>query len=174
MDTFLTLARARYSARTYLDKPIGEEKLNYVLECARMAPSAANYQPWHIIVVKDEENRRKLSETYPRNWILQAPVILVLCGDHSVSWKRSDNKDHCDIDMGIIGDHITLAAADCDLATCWICNFDARKAARLLNIPAHIEPVAMFPIGYPAGTELGSERHIIRKKTDEIIHKEKF
>ena len=174
MENFLTLAKARYSVRSYQDRPVEEEKLNYVLEAGRIAPSAANYQPWHIIVVKDPENRKKLTETYPRNWLLEAPVILVICGDHSVSWKRSDTKDHCDIDIGIIGDHLTLAAADAGLGTSWICNFDARKCSRILEIPSHIEPMVYLPLGYPADSELKSERHKIRKKTDEFIHREKF
>ncbi len=174
MDKFLNLAKARYSVRSYLEKPIEEDKLQYILECGRIAPSAANYQPWHIIVVKDPAMRKKLGETYPRNWLLQAPVILVICGDHSVSWKRSDTKDHCDIDIGIIVDHMTLAATDCGLGTCWICNFDDRKCSRILNIPAHIEPMVLLPLGYPADTETKSERHKIRKKIEEIVHHEKF
>jgi len=174
MDNFLKLAKKRYSVRSYLDRPVEEEKLQYVLECGRVAPSAANYQPWHIIVVRDPETKKKLGETYPRDWFLKAPVLLVICGDHSSSWKRADNKDHCDIDAGIIGDHMTLAAADCGLGTCWICNFDARKCSRILQIPAHIEPLAYLPLGYPADSEINSARHLVRKKTEEIVHKEKF
>lgn len=64
------------------------EKLLQVLEAARYAPSACNYQPWHFIVVTDEELKNRIAETYPRDWFREAPVVIVACGDHSSSWKR--------------------------------------------------------------------------------------
>ncbi|HTX89123.1 MAG TPA: nitroreductase family protein [Bacteroidales bacterium] len=174
MENFLDLAKKRYSVRSYLDREVEQAQVDYILECGRIAPSAANYQPWHIVVVRDPEIKKKLGETYPRDWFLQAPVLLVICGDHSVSWKRADGKDHCDIDIGILCDHLTLAAAEQGLGTCWICNFDARKCSRILEIPAHIEPMVYLPLGYPADEEKNSPRHKVRKKMEEIVRRDKF
>ncbi|MCX6250981.1 MAG: nitroreductase family protein [Bacteroidetes bacterium] len=174
METFLELAKRRYSVRNYLDKPVEEEKLHYVLEAGRIAPSAANYQPWHFIVIRNSEARKMIAETYNRPWLLQAPVIIVVCGDHKIGWKRADGKDHTDIDIAITVDHMTLAAEEMELGTCWICNFNAKRAIELLNLPEHIEPIVYLPLGYPGKEPDNRDRHLIRKKPDEIIHWEKF
>lgn len=172
---FFELAINRYSSRKYKDTPVEEEKLIKVLEAARIAPSAVNKQPWHIIVVRDAENRKNLCKTYKRDWLKQAPVILVMCGDHSVAWKRSvDNKYHTDIDVSIATDHITLAATELGLATCWVCNFDVKKCAGLFGLPEHIEPIALIPLGYPAD-EPDLTRHTSKRKSlREIVHWETF
>lgn len=174
MKTFLDLAKERYSVRCYSEKPVEAEKLDYVLEAGRIAPSAANKQPWHIIVVKDDHNRQKMAEAYHRKWFSRAPVILVICGDHSASWKRADGKDHCDIDISIIVDHLTLAAAEQGLGTCWICNFDTSVCSRILSLPDHIEPIVLLPVGYPGEDPDDRTRHLERKMKEEIIHYEKF
>lgn len=169
MITFLELAKKRYSVRSYQNRQVEEEKLNYILECGRVAPSAANYQPWHITVVRDAELRNQLAETYNRDWFRQAPIVLVFCGDHTTGWKRSDGKDHTDIDVAIIIDHMTLAAADKGLGTCWICNFDAKACAGILNLPPSLEPVAYLSLGYPAREPEDPARHLIRKSLEEIV-----
>jgi nitroreductase len=167
--TFLELAKKRYSVRNYLSKPIEDEKLQYILECGRIAPSAANYQPWIIYVIRDESLKKRIHETYGRDWFRQAPVILVICGNHNQAWKRSDGKDHTDIDISIIVDHITLAAADVGLGTCWICNFDTKKCREILQLPEQIEPIAYLPVGYPAQSTDDNSRHLKRKDMNEII-----
>jgi len=169
MNTFLELAKSRYSVRNYLSKPVEEEKLNYILECGRIAPSAANYQPWMIHVVRDPLLKKKLGESYNREWIKQAPIILVFLGDHKQGWKRSDGKDHTDIDVAIIIDHITLAAAEQGLGTCWICNFDAIKCIKAMELPGHLEPIAYLSLGYPAVSTDQTPRHLKRKPFDEIV-----
>ena len=167
--TFLELAKKRYSVRKYSDLPVEEEKLQYILECGRVAPSAANYQPWKIYVVRDGDVRKKLDTTYSREWFVQAPVVLVFCGDHSSGWKRGDGKDHTDIDVSIIIDHITLAAAEQDLGTCWICNFDAVRCAELLQLPSNLEPIAYLSLGYQAKVPEDKARHLNRKELSEIV-----
>jgi nitroreductase len=169
MQNFLELAKSRYSVRNYLAKPVEEEKLNYLLECGRIAPSAANYQPWIIHVVREKELKKKIEETYNREWIKQAPVILVFLGDHRTGWKRGDGKDHTDIDIAIIADHITLAASEQGLGTCWICNFDAAKCRTFMNLPDYLEPIAYLSLGYPADQTDQTSRHLKRKSMEEIV-----
>ena len=82
---FLELAKRRYSVRKFHDKAVEEEKLHFVLEAGRIAPSAANFQPWHFIVVQQKKNRMKLAECYSRDWIKEAPVIIVVCGNRPVA-----------------------------------------------------------------------------------------
>jgi nitroreductase len=171
--TFLELAKKRYSVRNYDLKEIEPEKLSYILECGRIAPSAANFQPWHIVVVTSEELKKKLHETYERDWFMQAPVILVFLGDHRQGWKRGDGKDHTDIDVSIIIDHITLAAAEQGLGTCWICNFNTERCGQILNLPDHLEPIAYLPLGYPSDSTDSNVRHLKRKAIEEIVKFEK-
>jgi nitroreductase len=98
----------------------------------------------------------------------------VLCGNHSESWKRIDGKDHCDVDIAIAADHMTLAATDLGLGTCWICNFDREACAGALALPDHMEPIVILSIGYPAD-KADPERHGSKRKTLEaIVHFEKY
>lgn len=171
---FIELAKQRYSTRKYNHKPVEKEKLEYILEAGRIAPSAANYQPWYFVVVKDDTQREKMWEVYPRNWFKDAPVYVILCADHDVSWKRMDDKDHADVDIAIAADHMTLAAAELGLGTCWICNFDPDKCIEVLNLPAQIEPIVILSIGYPLD-ECNPNRHSTKRKAiDEIVRWECF
>lgn len=171
---FIEIARQRFSCRSYQNKAVDEGKLYKVLEAGRIAPSAVNNQPWHFVVIQDEENRKKICSAYKRDWLQQAPVIIVVCGDHSASWKRSDGKDHCDIDIAITVDHITLMATEQGLGTCWVCNFDKQKVIEVLNLPDNIEPMVILPLGYPTDVA-NTERHSSKRKPMEmILHKEKF
>lgn len=169
--SFLDIVKKRYSVRKYKDKPVKKEKILQVLEAARNAPSAVNYQPWHFIVLTDEELKNKIAEAYPRDWFKKAPVIIVACGDHSVSWKRQDSKDHCDIDLGIAVEHIALAAADIGLGTCWACAFDAEKCHEIMELPDNLEVVALLPMGYPDAETIPAKK---RKSIDEIVSWEHY
>lgn len=169
MKSFREIAKERYSCRSYSSKEVDNHIISEVLESARIAPSAKNLQPWRFVVATEIELREKLSGCYSASWLKAAPVIIVACGDQSASWKRSDGKDHCDIDLAIAIDHITLAATDLGLATCWICKFDVMKCAQVLNLPSNIYPVALIPLGYSAEKGNYSERHLIRKDLSEII-----
>jgi nitroreductase len=167
---FIELAKTRFSARKYNSDRVDEHKLKQILEAARVAPSAVNYQPWHFIVLTDEQQRLAVCSTYNGQWIKSAPVIIAACGDHSESWKRGDGKDHLDIDVTIAVDHITLAAAELGLATCWVCAFDAEKCKRILDLPVSFEVVALIPLGYPVVKGDTERFDTARKKLEEIVH----
>jgi nitroreductase len=146
---FLELVKSRISVRQYTSQKVEDDKIAYILECARLAPSACNFQPWHFFVIKNDNLRCQLQECYHRKWFAEAPVYIVACSDTSISWKRGfDGKDHSDIDVAIAVEHICLAAAEQGLGTCWICNFDAPKCSEILNLPEHIHPIAIIPVGY--------------------------
>ncbi|NLL51392.1 MAG: nitroreductase [Peptococcaceae bacterium] len=163
---FIEIARKRYSVRKYKDLDIEKEKILQILEAARIAPSAVNYQPWHFIVLTEKKLIEQIAEVYPAKWLAKAPVIIVACGDHSKSWKRKDGKDHCDIDLAIAIDHITLAAADLGIGSCWVCAFEAAKCHEILSLPEHLEPVALLPMGYPLEETPPAKN---RKNIDEIV-----
>jgi nitroreductase len=164
--SILDIAQKRYSVRSYLDKEVEKDKLLQVLEAGRIAPSAVNFQPIHLLVITDQKEKEKIAEAYPRDWFKKAPVIIVACGNHSKSWKRNDGKDHCDIDVAIAIDHMTLAATDLGLGTCWVCAFDAKRCHEILQLPENMEVVALLPLGYPSG-ERSSE--IKRQSMEDFV-----
>ncbi|QGY47127.1 nitroreductase [Maribellus comscasis] len=168
---FQNLIKNRFSVRSFKNTAIEPAKINMILEAGRLAPSAVNFQPWHFIVVQQTENLKKIKAIYPREWITSAPVLIIACSDHSKSWKRRlDGKDSADIDISIAVDHMTLQAVEIGLGTCWVCNFDAKKCSELFNIPEHIEPVVILPLGYPDISAPEKKR----KPLEEITHWETF
>lgn len=97
---FLELVKARHSVRSYVERPIEQSKLDYILECVRLAPSAVNFQPWKFAVVTEKNLLDAVKSTYPREWIKTAPCIIVACGNHDAAWHRKlDDKDHTDVDV---------------------------------------------------------------------------
>lgn len=168
---FNHLINQRFSVRKYKETPVEDDKLMLVLDAGRLAPSAANLQPWHFIIIREPDNLRKIKAVYHREWTKEAPVIIIVCADHSVSWKRgSDGKDFSDVDIAIAVDHMTLQAAELGIGTCWICNFNTRACTQLLDLPDHIEPLVMLPLGYPDEPVKAKQR----KSLDETVHWENF
>ena len=147
---FLELVKQRYSCRAY--KPLGveKEKLNYILECVRLAPSAVNKQPWCFRIVSKEEDKVRLQQCYNRDWFKTAPMYVVASVLHDEEWVRSDGKHHGDIDIAIAVEHLCLAATEQGLATCWVCNFDAVLCKELFNLSDNEEPAVLIPLGYAA------------------------
>lgn len=145
---FLELVKQRYSCRAY--KPLGveKEKLEYILECVRLAPSAVNKQPWCFRIVSKEEDKVRLQQCYNRDWFKTAPMYVVASVLHDEEWVRSDGKHHGDIDIAIAVEHLCLAATEQGLATCWVCNFDAVLCKELFNLPDNEEPAVLIPLGY--------------------------
>ncbi len=155
---FENLIAKRYSVRAYKKDPVEDEKLNRILEAARLAPSAANRQPYRIIVVHTEGRKKELNRIYPAEWFVQAPIVLVICGIVNAAWVRRDGKNHVDVDCAIAMDHIILAATNLGLGTCWICAFDAQEAKKVLKIPQGVEPIAFTPLGNPADSPKEKKR----------------
>jgi nitroreductase len=172
--SFINIAKNRYSCRNFLDKSISKEILEKIIEAARIAPSARNIQPWYFFVINDRNMLEKIYECYNRDWFKTAPVVIVACGNHSTSWKREDGKDHCDIDIAIAVDHITLAATDMGLGSCWVCRFDAKKCSQILNLPSYVEPIVLIPIGYPADKPDTKRHEFQRVKLSEITNWDYF
>lgn len=144
------LIEDRYSVRAFLPQTVETEKVNYVLDCARMAPSACNYQPWKFYIVTDKRTIESIHESYNREWFKSASLYIIVCKDCNTSWKRknTDNKDFGDVDAAIAAEHICLAAAETGLGTCWVCNFDPDILRKALQLPKQLEAIAIFPLGY--------------------------
>jgi nitroreductase len=141
--------RTRRSIRGYKPEPLPREKIEKVLEAARIAPSAANRQPWHFYVVTDEARRKSLAAAYGKEWCWGAPAVIVACARPGEAWKRGDEANYCWVDVAIAFDHLTLAAHAEGLGTCWVGAFKPGPLREALEIPADLEPVAMTPLGVP-------------------------
>lgn len=168
---FDDLITKRFSVRSYNNQKVSRKIILEILEAARMAPSAVNFQPWHFIVITEPERLAELQKSYPREWFKEAPVCILVCADHQLSWKRkSDGKDFADVDAAIVVDHLILKATEIGLGTCWVCNFNAEMVRNQFHLPDHIEPIAIIPLGYT--TAKAPEKS--RKLLSETVHWEQF
>jgi nitroreductase len=160
----------RKSIRRYNDSPIPKNKLLKVLEAARLAPSASNQQQWKFVVVRDADKRKQLSiAANGQPHVASAPVVIagvatnpnriMMCGVATYP-----------VDLAIAIDHMTLAAVNEGLGTCWIGAFSQDKAREVIGVPDNYLIVALLPLGFPA--EEGREK--TRKSLDEIVCYETF
>jgi nitroreductase len=147
---FSELIEKRYSVRAYKPDPVEDDKLEQVLEAARLAPTAANRQAIQFIVIHTAGREAGLRRIYEADWFVQPPLVICACGIPAQNWVRKDGKNYNDVDVAIAMDHLILAATDAGLGTCWIAAFDATAARELLNLPDDVEPIAVTPLGYPA------------------------
>ena len=86
---FSDLIKQRYSVRAYTSAPVEESKLAQVLEAVRMAPTAANRQPFQLIVARVKGRESELKRVYGRRWFIQAPLVICACGVPDEGWVRA-------------------------------------------------------------------------------------
>ena len=143
MDTFETIINRR-SVRKFQSKPVSDEDLKIIIEAGRQAPSAANRQPWHFVVVKNEDQRQKLAEACSgQTWLADAAVIIAGVGKPDVSEKWYP------VDVAIAMQNMILAATSLGYGTCWIGAFDHDRVKSVLGIPENLTVVALTPVGVP-------------------------
>jgi nitroreductase len=164
------LIKKRYSVRSYRPDAVEEEKLQQVLEAARLAPTAANRQPFQLIVIHTADREAELRRIYRREWFVQSPLILCACGIPGEGWIRMDGKPYFDVDVAIAMDHLILTATELGLGTCWIAAFDPAAAREVLGLPDGVEPIAFTPLGYPAGHPTPK----VRKPLSDLVRYERW
>jgi nitroreductase len=168
---FADLIKTRYSVRAYRPDPVEDDKLAQVLEAVRIAPSASNRQPFAIVILHTQGREDELKSIYNKDWFVQPPLVLCICGIPGEAWtRRSDRKSMCDVDAAIAMDHLTLAATDLGLGTCWIAAFEMDAARKVLGVPDDVEPLLFTPLGYP----LDSVRPKQRKSIENLVHYERW
>ncbi|MGE5586343.1 MAG: nitroreductase family protein [Bacillota bacterium] len=162
--------KERRSVRAYQDRDVAADKLERVLEAARLAPSASNRQMWKFVVVRDPDRRRLLAEAANgQSFVAQAPVVIAgvaLRTGHVMSCEVPSYA----VDLSIAMEHIALAAAAEGLGTCWIGAFSQPRAREILGVPDRYKIVALMPLGYPADSPRPKER----KTLDDIVCYEGF
>lgn len=158
--------QTRRSIRAYKSDPVSAEVLNKVLECARIAPSASNRQPWKFVVARLDSEAKKVQWTEAlrnQKFVPEVPVVIACCApDPTAKWHP--------VDVAIATDHMTLAAWELGLGTCWIGAFEEDKVKALIGAPAEVKVVCCLTLGYPAA--VGVDRG--RKAAEEVISFEKY
>ena len=152
MDIFQVI-RDRRSIRRYKETPVEAEKLEQVLEAARLAPSWKNLQCWHFLVVSSRASRARLLAAFPPDnpgyrAIATAPLSIVVCADPSASGVENGIAYYV-ADTAIAFEHLCLAAHALGLGTCWMGWFRETAVREALGIPDSIKVVGITPLGYP-------------------------
>ena len=167
---FFELIKERYSCRSFSTKKVEKKKIEKILEVAKQAPTARNFQPQRILVLTKEEQLEKLSACTQYGW--NAPVIFVIFYDKSVSYKRDkyDEKEFGDIDASIITTYMMLEATNLGLGTTWVGSFSPEKLVEVYEIPENLVPVAILPIGYPSEEATPSKLHFQRNEIEDFVY----
>ena len=176
MDVHEAISNRR-SVRSYSSKSIPAEVMERMRQALRFAPSAANNQPWHFILVQDQTLREDLAKAaHDQSFVAQAPVVVVACGFPDQASKRMGGHfNSVDIDVAIGLDHLTLAAVEEGLGTCWIGAFDEQKVKALVAAPEEVKIVALTPLGYPATSGLIRPLdESLRKPEAEVFSTDRF
>lgn len=152
MET-LKAIMGRRSIYQFKNTPVSDEDLKTILEAAMNAPSAGDGRPWHFVVIKDRQTLNALADDVDegKDLFKQARAAILLCGDESKEFLPGFYPQDC----ACAGQNIYLAAHDLGLGTVWIALWSVStriEAVRRIigNLPDHISPFALFPIGYPA------------------------
>lgn len=164
------VVQLRRSIRNYQDREIKKEKLNKVLEAARLAPSSNNRQQWKFIVVKEKDTKKKLAVAASnQSSVAQAPIVIVACATESQSIMQCGQPAYS-VDVSIAVSFIILQAWELGLGTCWIGAFDEPGVKETLGIPDNIRVVAITPLGYPAQDHSARPR----KQLEQIVSFDKY
>lgn len=161
--------KTRKSVRAYLARPVEDDKLNAVLEAARLAPSASNRQEWRFVIVRERETKKQLAAVAGgQAFVGEAPVLIVACAETDGHVMGCGQLCY-PIDVAIALDHMSLAAVELGLGSCWIGLFDEKKVKEILHIPDEIRVVELMPLGYPADPSIITKK---RLPLDRIVKNE--
>ena len=146
---FLELAKERFSVLEYADKAVEQEKIDKILDAALAAPTACNFQPQRILIINDEESRRKLRRAVPGKYAV--PLAFLVCCDRRECWTRQmDGKSSGDIDASIAATHMMMEMTDLGLGSIWVMYWDPNKMRKEFDLEEALEPVALLICGYKA------------------------
>ncbi|HHY14226.1 MAG TPA: nitroreductase family protein [Thermoanaerobacterales bacterium] len=174
----------RTSVRIYKDKEVPQSLISEILENGNLAPTAGNIQPWEFIIIKEDNKKKEIVNTTfvganmnspkTQKWMLSAPVFIAICGDKEKMYNRY-GKNGVDtllyLDCSACIENMLLTAVDLGLASCYVSGFRIDELSNVLELPPHIIPIAILPIGYSGIDE------IKRRKKEDVeskIHYETY
>lgn len=146
--SFMELASQRFSVRSFSDRAVEQEKIDLILKAAQLAPTAVNYQPQMIYLLKSEDAMRKFNRLC--RCIYGAPMVFLICSDERRTWKSQTERGYSsgEMDCSIVCMHMMLEAWEQGLGSVWVRLFDVRAVAKAFDLPDHIKPICLLPVGY--------------------------
>ncbi len=173
MEVFEAIKNRR-SIRKFTNQTVPKEMVEKLVEAARMAPTAGNAQAYQLVIVRQEEQKQRLSHAaFGQKQVQTASVVFVVCADlkkAQESYADRGQNLYCLQDTAAVTQNIILTAFSLGLGTCWIGAFKEEEVKKVLNAPEGMRPVAMIPVGYPA--ESPPQR--TRRLPAEFVHQETF
>ena len=148
--SFLELAAQRFSVRSFSDKLVEQEKIDSILKAAQLAPTAVNYQPQMIYVLKSEAAMNKINQLC--RCIYGAPMVFLICSDERKTWKSQTERGYStgEMDCSIVCTHMMLEACEQGLGSVWVRLFSVDAVAKAFDLPPYIKPICLLPVGYAA------------------------
>lgn len=160
------LIKERKSTRLFSSKEVESEKIDKLLECGRIAPTAKNNQPFKIYVVKSEEGIKKIDKCTMCRY--KSPLVFIICGDEEKSYVKDGRASYI-VDASIVTTHMMLEATNLGLGSVWIGAFDSEKLRSEFEIPSNLSPVCLLVVGYKSKLCPPSPLHNIRKKITSLV-----
>lgn len=164
---FKALAQSRRSIRGFKQKDVSKDHLIQLMEAAQSAPSGGNCQPWHFYIIRDKSLQLQIkNEACHQEWMLTAPVFIVVCADIKRSESRYAERGrnlYCIQDTAAAIQNILLCAKSLELGTCWCGAFDETKLSEVLHLDIDMRPVAIIPVGYPVNEPAATKRRPIEE-----------
>ena len=165
---FLNLAENRYSIRKFDGRKIEDEVIEKILRAGQIAPTACNFQPQRILVIKGDDALAKLKECTRCHF--DAPAAMLVCYNKEECWTRKyDGEQSGWVDASIVTTHMMLAASSLGIGTTWVMHFNPQAMREAFAIPENMVPVALLPMGYPAEDAEPLNLHFINKSLDEMV-----
>lgn len=168
----MELMKERYSLRKFSDRKVEQEKIDLMLEAARLAPTGVNYQPQRISVIESEENLAKIKEC--TKYHFNAPLTFIICSDTTSSWHNMYDEDYAMGDLSIAAAQMMLEAVVLGLGTTYVGAFDRKLLAKTFQLPNFLLPMILLPTGYPAEGARPSRLHSDRLPNEKMFFKEGF
>jgi nitroreductase len=153
----LEIIHQRKSVRNYTDQKVEKEKLEALVKAGMAAPTAVNKQPWAFVVIDDKEVLNQLGDALPyAKMAKKAGGAIIVCGDLSKALEGWEQEFWIQ-DCSAATQNILLAAESMGLGAVWTAAYPAKDRMKsvidILNLPEHIIPLNVIPIGYPKGIE---------------------
>ncbi len=163
---FEKVIKERFSTRKFKNDKVSDELITKILQAGNLAPTAKNYQPQKIYVVKSQEGLAKIDKASPCRY--NAPVCLIVASDKSVAWSKEDYSTY-QMDACIVATHMMLEATNLGINSIWIEFFDNKMIKKEFDLKDNLEPICIIPLGYKADDFEPSPMHSKRKDLSEIV-----
>jgi nitroreductase len=171
---FESVIKRRRMCREYLDRDVPQEKVNRILDLASRYPSAGHTEPQELVVVRDRQVKEDLARAaLEQMFVVQAPIVIVVVSDVRRSARRYGERGvhfFSIIDGAFVAMLVLLTVVDEGLGACFVGSFYDEEVREVLDLPPHVRPIGIIPIGYCAE---GPRKHS-RRSRQQIVHRDRY